>query len=70
MAESLRGRGEGARLLAEAERIAREKDCLYVKLHTFDFQAKPFYKRHGYEVIGETQDFPPGHTQYLMKKTL
>lgn len=65
-----RGRGHGAALLASAETIARERKCKYAKLHTFSFQARPFYEAHGYRVISETSDFPEGHVQYLLVKAL
>ena len=47
-----RGQGIGARLLAEAERIAAEKGLAGVYLDTFDFQAPRFYLREGYREIG------------------
>jgi hypothetical protein len=37
-------------------------------LDTFDFQAKDFYVKHGYEVFGVLEDCPEGHVRYFMKK--
>ena len=39
-------------------------------LSTHTFQARPFYERHGYHVIGLLDDHPRGHGQYTMRKTL
>jgi GNAT superfamily N-acetyltransferase len=68
--EELRGRGYGRRLLALAEREARERGAKDAYLDTFSFQAPDFYKRRGYEVFGELLDYPPGHQRYFMKKRL
>ncbi|OIJ62968.1 GNAT family N-acetyltransferase [Streptomyces mangrovisoli] len=66
-----RGTGLGSRLLAEAERIAREeRACAAVRLETWDFQAPDFYRKQGYEVACVIPDYPPGLTEYLMTKQL
>jgi ribosomal protein S18 acetylase RimI-like enzyme len=67
---SLRGQGIGSKLLAEAERIAIERGCRYVILDTLDFQARPFYQRHGYEVQWTQQQYPFSGCKYFMTKTL
>ena len=68
--EELGGRGHGHRLLVRIEEEARQRGAEYVFLDTFSFQAPEFYQRHGYQMFGELQDFPPGHTRYFMKKQL
>jgi len=40
------------------------------RFDTFDFQARGFYERLGYEAFAELQDFPRGHSRFFMKKTL
>jgi len=70
VAEALRGRGHGAALLAAAEAYARERSCIGVCLDTFSFQARPFYERQGYIVIGAQADYPPGHQRFFMEKRL
>lgn len=40
-----------------------------VRLDTFSFQEPGFYKRHGYHVFGELQDFPPRASKLLPCKT-
>jgi GNAT superfamily N-acetyltransferase len=68
--KDVRGRGYGGRLLARAEREARERGARNAYLDTFSFQAPEFYKRRGYEVFGELPEYPPGHQRYFMKKRL
>jgi GNAT superfamily N-acetyltransferase len=68
--EELRGRGYGHRLLMAAEDEARQRGAKNAYLDTFSFQAPDFYKRHGYQVFGELQDFPTGHQRYYLAKKL
>ena len=68
--EPLRGQGYGAALLIEAETMAREAGCVAVRLDTYEFQARPFYERHGYTVYGELEGYPAGTRTYLLKKSL
>ena len=62
--------GYGSILLKEVEKIAKEKGCYLIHLDTFDFQAKDFYVKHGYEVFGVLDNCPPGHKRYFMKKDI
>ena len=70
VAEPLRARGYGRKLLEAAEEEARAQGCRGVFLSTFSFQARSFYEKYGYEVIGEIPDYPIGHAFYFLKKTL
>ncbi|MER6343437.1 GNAT family N-acetyltransferase [Streptomyces sp. NPDC001595] len=66
-----RGGGLGGRLLAEAERVARdERGCTAARLETWDFQAPDFYRKRGYEVVCVIPDYPPGITEYTLTKRL
>ncbi|MGW7547820.1 GNAT family N-acetyltransferase [Streptomyces sp. NPDC054770] len=66
-----RGSGLGGRLLAEAERIAREdRGCTAARLETWDFQAPGFYQKQGYDVVCVIPDYPPGITEYTLTKRL
>ncbi|ENK0556848.1 GNAT family N-acetyltransferase [Clostridium sporogenes] len=60
----------GTKLLKEIEKIAKEKDCHLIHLDTFDFQAKDFYIRHGYEIFGVLDQCPENHKRYFMKKNI
>ncbi|WP_032121151.1 GNAT family N-acetyltransferase [Clostridium amazonitimonense] len=68
--EDCRKDGYGSILLNEVEKIAKEKGCKLVHLDTFDFQAKDFYLKHGYEVFGVLDDCPSEHKRYYMKKNI
>lgn len=68
--EKLRGRGYGSRLLKRIEDEARQRGAQHIYLDTFSFQAPEFYKRFGYRVFGELNDFPPGHQHYFLVKEL
>ena len=51
-----------------AEREAEERGCSRAKLRTFGFQARGFYQKEGYRVVGELEDYPPGRSFYWMRK--
>ena len=70
VAEPLRGKGHGRKLLEAAEDEARSQGCRGVFLTTFSFQARPFYERFGYEAIVDIPDYPVGHTYHVLKKAL
>ena len=68
--ETYRGKGLGAKLLEEVEKTAKEKGCYLIHLDTFDFQAKEFYEKQGYEVFGVLDNCPTEHCRYYLKKNL
>jgi GNAT superfamily N-acetyltransferase len=68
--EEFRKYGYGSALLNEVEKIAKEKGCKLIHLDTFDFQARDFYIKHGYEVFGVLDDCPIEHKRYYMKKSI
>lgn len=70
VAEPLRGRGYGTALMTAAEDAARSRRCLYARVATHGFQAKGFYEKLGYRVVGQLEDWPPGHTAYMLRKDL
>ncbi|MFM9276901.1 GNAT family N-acetyltransferase [Paenibacillus jiagnxiensis] len=67
--EQLRKLGYGKKLLDQAEKIAKEKACEFIKLDTLSFQALDFYKKQGFEVYGEIQN-AGRHTHYYLKKDI
>lgn len=68
--ENYRGAGLGSQLLNEAEKIARDHNCSFIKLNTFSFQAPAFYLKYGYQVIAMIEDAPLGNQHYFYKKDL
>jgi len=70
LAPHLRRQGSGSRMLRLAEAEARKRGCTRSVLDTASFQARPFYEKLGYRVIGEIQDSPPGHAFYWLKNDL
>lgn len=66
--EAYRGQGIGSRLMAEAEKIARARGYVGVWLDTYEFQARPFYEKLGYQVFGELEGGNGAHGQFFLKK--
>lgn len=70
VSESLRGQQFGAQLLAEAERIAIKRGCIYAILDTLNFQARPFYEAKGYTLQWTQEAYPRTGCKYFMIKNL
>lgn len=68
--EQHRGKGLGTRLLKHAEEQAKSIGIRLVHLDSFDFQAKDFYLKQGYEIFGVLNDCPKGHKRYFLKKEI
>ncbi len=68
VAPAMRGQGWGLRLMEAAEATARAHGCLGARLDTYSFQARGFYEKQGYRVVGTIEDCPPGHVRYTMAK--
>jgi GNAT superfamily N-acetyltransferase len=68
--EDLREQGYATRLMQQAEAEARAHGCRHAQVTTHSFQARPFYEKLGYRVIAELEDYPPGHSDYLLRKAL
>lgn len=65
-----RARGTGTALLLEAESHAKSLGCIGSTLSTYDFQARPFYEKNGYQVFGVLPNNPKGHDRFFMSKLL
>jgi len=68
--QDLRHGGMGSSLLKTAEEIAVKRGCEHCFLTTYNFQARVFYEKYGYYVVGELKDCPPGSSYYWMRKDL
>ena len=70
LAPHLRRQGSGSRMLRLAEAEARKRGCTRSVLDTASFQARPFYEKLGYRVIGELPNVLPGAGSYWLAKEL
>lgn len=70
VSDSHRGQGHGSALLAAGEAHARAQGCIGIYLDTFEYQARPFYEKHGYTLFGTLEGYPPGFRQYFLSKRL
>lgn len=70
LSPEVRGKGIGEDILKKAEKEAVLLGVTKILLTTFEFQARSFYEKYGYEVVGEVKDYPPGTTYYTMVKTI
>ncbi|MDY3319864.1 GNAT family N-acetyltransferase [Riemerella anatipestifer] len=65
-----RNNGIGKKLLLEAEKEAKNRNCRFISLDTFSFQAPAFYEKLGFEKIGTESDFPKGFEKYYYRKKI
>lgn len=68
--EQYRHQHIGSALLKKIEHEAKELGAKLIHLETFDFQAKDFYLKAGYEIFGVLENCPGTHTRYYLKKQL
>lgn len=66
--DDMRGSGIGSQLLVAAENQAKLSGCVGSTLSTYEFQAEPFYAKHGYEVFGTLENNPRGCVRHFMRK--
>lgn len=70
VAERLRGKDYGTRLMKLIEDVGIRNGSTQAYLNTFSFQAPEFYKKLGYTVFAELEDFPKGHSRIFLRKRL
>ena len=68
--EKYRRQELGSNALQAVETVAKERGCYLITLGTWDFQAKPYYLKHGYTVFATKKDCPKGHEDYELFKRL
>ena len=68
--QKLRGKKIGTELMKAAERLAREKGCLFSTVNTMDWEALGFYKKLGYEVEFIRKGYLQDSTFYFLRKDL
>jgi ribosomal protein S18 acetylase RimI-like enzyme len=70
VSEELRGQNVGTQLLSKVEMVGKSRGCDKCLLDTLNFQAMPFYKKHGYEVQWVQRGYPKTGCKYFMVKQL
>ena len=68
--EELRGQGIGSQLLQRAENEAKNRNCRFAFVNTYQFQAPDFYLSHGYKEVFALQDYPYTGQRYYYQKDL
>jgi GNAT superfamily N-acetyltransferase len=62
--------GVGSRLLQEFETRCRALGCHKLRLETADYQARPFYEKHGFVVAATLTNDRFGRNWFVMEKNL
>ena len=71
VASHARGRGVGAALLRFAEAHLAGRGQIFLLVSSFNARAQKFYRREGYECVGELKDYIlAGHSELIFRKTL
>ncbi|MGQ0697796.1 MAG: GNAT family N-acetyltransferase [Panacagrimonas sp.] len=68
--EPYRRSGLGSALMADAERVAREKNYRGIFLDTFEFQAPRFYEKLGFTRFGSIRNYCDGYDRHFYEKRL
>lgn len=71
VASEARGRGVGADMLRFAEKRFAGRQYLFLLVSSFNLRAQAFYRREGYEYVGELKDYIVlGHSELIFMKRL
>jgi ribosomal protein S18 acetylase RimI-like enzyme len=68
VAEFLRGKGYGTKLMRAAENFGKESGCHFIAVNTFDWEALDFYKKLGFYVEFERRGFDKNSIFYFLRK--
>ena len=70
VSDELRGQNIGSQILNQIELAAKKRGCTQCLLDTLNFQAMPFYEKHGYQTQWVQQGYPKTGCKYYMLKAL
>jgi GNAT superfamily N-acetyltransferase len=70
VADELRGQNIGSEILKKIEASGKKRGCIKCLLDTLNFQAMPFYEKHGYKTQWVQQGYPKTGCKYFMVKEL
>ena len=68
--EELRGQGIGSKLLQQAETEAKNRNCRFAFVNTYQFQAPDFYQKHGYKEAFALKNYPYTGQRFYYQKDL
>jgi ribosomal protein S18 acetylase RimI-like enzyme len=65
------GQSVGSQLMQFTERRFHDRSHLFLLVSSFNSRAQQFYRRHGYEFVGELKDYiVAGHSELIFHKRL
>jgi len=70
VSDELRAQKVGSKILKEIEASGKKRGCKHCLLDTLNFQAMPFYEKHGYVTQWVQQGYPKTGCKYFMVKEL
>lgn len=70
VSDELRGQNIGSKILKQIEFAAKQRGCSKCLLDTLNFQAMPFYEKHGYTTQWTQENYPKTGCKYYMLKEL
>lgn len=71
VAPDVQSQGLGSQLLQFAEQQYHDRRHLFLLVSSFNPRAQQFYRRHGYERVGEIRDYiVAGHSELIFHKRL
>jgi ribosomal protein S18 acetylase RimI-like enzyme len=71
VASEARGRGVGAALLRFAEKHFAGRGQIFLLVSSFNSRGQKFYRREGYEHVGELKDYIlAGHSELIFRKRI
>lgn len=68
--EELRHQGLGKKLMMEAEKIGRERQCSFATVNTMDWEALTFYQKLGYDIEFVREGYVKESKMYMLRKKL
>ena len=68
--EAYRRKGYGTKLMQEMEKRAKKLGANIIRLDTFNWQGKEFYKAIGYEMVGSYENKTEGYSEHFFLKRL
>jgi ribosomal protein S18 acetylase RimI-like enzyme len=66
--EDRRGKSLGSAVMRRAEALAMARGCIGASLDTYSFQARGFYEKLGYRIVGTIAECPPDGARHFLQK--